>query len=244
VCVGGGRGGGRGQKRVRLGADLGGLTGHIMWAGLARCPMASVPPCLYFYGQALSPSPGGPLCVCARVCVCVCVCVSRARSEYVGCLGAERGRRQGSLRAVRSSWFRCVLGRAHSLQYSALLSAPLTRCRRTLSSHCLPVAPRTGKISFEDFGTVVRAVGLNPSEKELEGAGSGEKDLGAVQAFVKQLDESKPSKSDVESKVSRPPACVPPRPLHTHTHTPPLHARTQASAAAVQGGVSLRCPVP
>ena len=60
-----------------------------------------------------------------------------------------------------------------------------------------------GKISFEDFGTVVRAVGLNPTEKELEGAGNGEKDLGAVQAFVKQLDESKPSKSDVESKVSR-----------------------------------------
>jgi hypothetical protein len=82
-----------------------------------------------------------------------------------------------------------------------------------------PVAPRAGKISFEDFGTVVRAVGLNPSEKELEGAGSGEKDLGAVQAFVKQLDESKPSKSDVESKVSRLHACAPPR---SAPRSPPL----------------------
>ena len=93
----------------------------------------------------------------------------------------------------------------HALPSSLLLSSPR-------------LARRIGKISFEDFGTVVRAVGLNPSEKELEGAGSGEKDLGAVQAFVKQLDESKPSKSDVESKVSRlparsrlpTPACAPP----------------------------------
>lgn len=78
---------------------------------------------------------------------------------------------------------------------------PARRSALRSPSRAPPRSACTGKISFEDFGTVVRAVGLNPTEAELEGAGSSEKDLGAVQAFVKQLDETKPSKSDVENKV-------------------------------------------
>lgn len=82
---------------------------------------------------------------------------------------------------------------------------------------------------------MVRAVGLNPTEGDLSGAGSGEKDLAAVQAFVKKLDESKPSKSDVESKVSRPP----PRP---QAHPYPyrclgLASTVEASAHNIQLGL-------
>lgn len=106
---------------------------------------------------------------------------------------------------------------------------PCDFCLRLLrlSAHLAAlVLVNAGKISAEDFGTVVRAVGHNPTEAELSEAGGGEKvrrspsiaaqaallrapslnraaaqDLGAVTAFVKKMDDSKASKSDVESKI-------------------------------------------
>merc|ERR1711865_1152343 len=57
----------------------------------------------------------------------------------------------------------------------------------------------SGSVSFEDFGTVVRAVGHNPTEAELAGCGSGNQDFAKVMAFVKQMDE-KP-KADIEGRI-------------------------------------------
>ena len=77
----------------------------------------------------------------------------------------------------------------------------------------------SGSVSFEDFGTVVRAVGHNPTEKELAEAGSGNQvrclsdcvvprivasvspaqDFAKVMDFVKKMD-GKP-KTDIEGKV-------------------------------------------
>ena len=56
-----------------------------------------------------------------------------------------------------------------------LLSRTDAVSRSGLVSHRVLVGWFAGKISGDDFGTVVRAVGLNPTEADLSGAGGGDK---------------------------------------------------------------------